>query len=68
MVGNAWTEDEIILMVQTTQEVKNTYNQYRNQPKLQDGEDAERTLAAEVIRHMRASRSHSKVLVEMNSK
>ena len=53
MVEDNWTEEEIILMVQNTQE---------------DREDAERTLAAEVIRHRRASRSHSKVLAEMNIK
>ena len=51
VIKDARTEDEVILRAQNTQEI---------------GEDIRRTLAAEVIRHRRALRSHSKALAKMN--
>ena len=51
MVEDGWTEDKIILRAQNAQEI---------------GEDIQRTLAAKVIRHRRALRSHSKALAKMN--
>ena len=48
-----WNEDKIIFRAQNTQEV---------------GEDTKRILAAEVIRHRMALRSHSRALAKMNSK
>ena len=53
VIKDARTEDEVILRAQNTQEI---------------GEDIRRTLAAEVIRHRRALRSHSRALAKMNSK
>ena len=50
---NEWTEDEIIFRAHNTQGV---------------GENTKRTLAAEVIRHRRALRGHSKALARIDTK